>query len=79
MENDKAISRQSIIIVTRKEGDPVINVEAEFIDQAGQAEAHKTAEDWAKKHVGDGVTIEVYRRMLTYEAEIKVTTKRDGE
>jgi hypothetical protein len=75
MENDKHAPRQSILIVTRKEGDPVINVEAEHFDQP---EAHQEADRMARAHIGDGVSVELYRRMLTYEAEIKVNTKQDG-
>lgn len=75
MDNDKPVPRQSILIVTRKEGDAVINVEVEHFDQP---EAHQEAERMARSHIGDGVTVEVYRRMLTYQAEIKVNTKQDG-
>ena len=74
MENDKPPARQSILIITRKDGDSVINVEAEHFDQP---EAHAEAERFARAHINDGVTVEVYRRMLTYGAEIKVTTKAD--
>ena len=42
-------------------------------------DAHAIAEQVACEKLGELVSIEVYRRIAVYEAEVKVTMRKDGE
>lgn len=41
--------------------------------------AHSLADELARKKMGDGQIVEIYRLWSSYEAEVKVTMKKDGE
>lgn len=69
----------SLLIVSRytgKDADiPPMSIQRESVDHG---DAHSLAEDIAKGNLGSEFVIEVYRRISTYEAEVKVTMRKDG-
>lgn len=48
-------------------------------ESSDHGDAHSLAEDFAKKTLGQNIVVEVYRRISTYEAEVKVSMRKDGE
>jgi hypothetical protein len=78
INGDKPSPRQSLIVVVRndaKEGDrELLEIKDEYFDDGA---AHSDAEGFAKAN--PGTSFEVYRRVVRYKAEIKVTHRLDGE
>jgi hypothetical protein len=75
MDNQKPAPPQVLLVVSNVDGgDP--KIEKEHYDH-GDAHAH--AEEVAKSLLDRGGMVSVFRRIATYEAEIKVNMKREGE
>ena len=70
----------SLLIVKRNrvvaKGESALVVEQESTEPG---DAHAIAEHTACQELGQPVSIEVYRRIAVYEAEVKVTMRKDGE
>lgn len=75
MNGDQPAPKESLLVVTHRDaGDPVIEQEHH---NHGDANAH--AMEVAKKLHGTGAITAVYRRLASFDAEIVVKMRKDGE